>query len=189
MKSAHPTAGTTVPPSASGSPVAGAGRRSSPAFGEGRSKSASPTADRHRRHPEPRCDGRRLRGEQGSGVVAMVTLVFAFTFLGLVWLARDVDRAVSNRSAAQSIAFQSARSGAQAAYAPALRAGETTDVDSTAGQVAARRTAATLFAEYDLNGRISRLSIDGDRVTVEVVIDDPDGAVSGSGTVRAERAP
>ncbi len=50
--------------------------------------------------------------ERGAGLVVGIALMFAFTFLGLVWLARDVDRAVSNRSAAQAIAFQSARSGA-----------------------------------------------------------------------------
>ena len=51
----------------------------------------------------------RGRGENGSGLVAGIALIFAFTFLGLVWLARDVDRGVSNRSAAQSIAIQTAR--------------------------------------------------------------------------------
>ena len=46
----------------------------------------------------------RLATERGSGLVAGLALIFAFTFLGLVWLARDVDRSVSNRTAAQSIA-------------------------------------------------------------------------------------
>ena len=54
-------------------------------------------------------------------MVAGIALIFAFTFLGLVWLARDVDRGVSNRSAAQSIAFQAARSGAQATSISGLR--------------------------------------------------------------------
>ena len=54
---------------------------------------------------------RRWQGDRGSGLVTGITLIFAFTFLGLVWLARDVDRSVSNRSTAQSIAFQAARSG------------------------------------------------------------------------------
>ena len=66
---------------------------------------------------------RRIRGELGAGLVAGIALIFAFTFLGLVWLARDVDRGVSNRSAAQSIAFQAARSGAQSAAAAELRSG------------------------------------------------------------------
>ena len=64
---------------------------------------------------------KRLRGERGSGLVAGIVLIFAFTFLGMVWLARDVDRGVSNRSAAQSIAFQAARSGAQSASIADLR--------------------------------------------------------------------
>jgi hypothetical protein len=131
----------------------------------------------------------RVDGARGSGTVAMVTLVFAFTFLGLVWLARDVDRSVSNRSAAQSIAFQSARSGAQAASLPDLRAGGDPTIDPTAAREAAQRTATTLFASYGVAGTVTRITVDGDTVTVEVRIDDSGRSVAGFGTVRAERTP
>jgi hypothetical protein len=83
----------------------------------------------------------RLGGDRGSGFVAGIALIFAFTFLGLVWLARDVDRSVSNRSTAQSIAFQAARSGAQAALVPGLRTGEDVAIDKAGARSAAISTA------------------------------------------------
>ncbi len=58
-------------------------------------------------------DGRRGRGERGSAVVTALVLLFVFTAGGVIWLSRDVNRVITNRSAAQSIAFQSARAGAQ----------------------------------------------------------------------------
>ncbi len=137
------------------------------------------------------CGGgsRRIDGDRGSGTVAAITLIFAFTFLGLVWLARDVDRSISNRSAAQSIAFQAARSGAQAADATALRAGSTAAIAPVNATAAARRTAAGLFASYGVSGTITEIRVDGDRVTVTVTITDAGRTVTGSGTVRVERTP
>jgi hypothetical protein len=120
----------------------------------------------------------------------MVTLVFAFTFLGLVWLARDVDRAVSNRSAAQSIAFQAARAGAQSADVSDLRAGDDIPaIDPSTASGAAQAAAGRLFESYGVSGSVTSVVVDGDRVSVRVRIDDPAGAVTGAGTVRAERAP
>ncbi len=127
--------------------------------------------------------------ERGAGTVAAIALVFAFTFLGLVWLARDVDRSISNRSAAQSIAFQAARSGAQEADVAGLRAGETAPIDPVAARAAAERTARALFASYGVAGSIAGISVDGNRVTVSVTITDAGRTVTGSGSVRAERTP
>lgn len=142
---------------------------------------------------EPPTDGaaedRRLQGERGAGLVVGITLIFAFTFLGLVWLARDVDRAVSNRSAAQAIAFQSARSGAQAALVPALRGGAAVTIDADAARSAASATAAQLFAGYAVAGRVDSIEIGADDVQVNVTIADGGRTVTGSATVRAERAP
>ena len=136
---------------------------------------------------------RRFRGEHGSGLVAGVALIFAFTFLGLVWLARDVDRGVSNRSAAQSIAFQAARSGAQAASVPDLRAGASDDaivsIDAPTAREAAQRVATSLFASYGVDGTITSIVVDLDKVSVAVSITDGGRTVTGAGTVRAERAP
>ena len=132
----------------------------------------------------------RLRGQQGSGLVAGIVLIFAFTFLGLVWLARDVDRGVSNRSAAQSIAFQAARSGAQSASIADLRSNaDAGAIDERRAQQAATATADALFTSYDVDGSITSIEVDGDRVAVTVVITDGSVTVTGAGTVRAERAP
>lgn len=132
----------------------------------------------------------RLRGERGAGLVAGIALIFAFTFLGLVWLARDVDRGVSNRSAAQSIAFQAARSGAQAASITSLRSGvESTAIDEVAARRQATNTATAMLGSYGLDGSITSITVDGDRVTVTLVVTDDGLTVTGSGTVRAERAP
>ena len=132
----------------------------------------------------------RLRGERGSGMVAGIVLIFAFTFLGIVWLARDVDRGVSNRSAAQSIAFQAARSGAQSASIADLRNNaDAGAIDEQAARQAATATADALFASYDVDGSITSIDVEGDRVAVTVVITDGSVTVTGAGTVRAERAP
>jgi Tfp pilus assembly protein PilX len=132
---------------------------------------------------------RRGRGDRGSGFVAGIVLIFSFTFLGLVWLARDVDRSVSNRSTAQSVAFQAARSGVQAAFVPGLRSGEGTVVDESAARTAAISTATALFDSYDVAGTITSIEVGADTVTVAVSITDSGKTVTGLGTVRSERAP
>ncbi len=138
----------------------------------------------------PPPDGaRRVGGDHGSGLVAGITLIFAFTFLGLVWLARDVDRSVSNRSTAQSIAFQAARSGAQAAFVPDLRGGGEIVIDEGAARAAAASTAAALFDSYGVAGDVTSIAVRSDSVTVAVSIADAGITVTGLGTVRSERAP
>ena len=136
----------------------------------------------------PRRGPRRGRGEQGAGLVAGIAVIFAFTFLGLVWLARDVDRGVSNRSAAQSIAFQAARSGAQSAAVTDLRSGSIL-IDPAAATSAAAATAAALFASYGVDGSVTSVEAATDSVSVTVSIVDDGRTVTGAGTVRAERAP
>ncbi|MEM8618201.1 MAG: hypothetical protein AAGF73_00625 [Actinomycetota bacterium] len=130
-----------------------------------------------------------MHGERGSGLVAGLALLFAFTFLGLVWLARDVDRGISNRSAAHSIAFQAARSGAQAAEIADLRAGSTIVVDPNLARPAVLETASALLSSYGLDGSVTAIDIVGDRVSVTVSVTDAGTHVTGIGTVRAERAP
>jgi Tfp pilus assembly protein PilX len=130
----------------------------------------------------------RCRDERGAGLVAGIALIFAFTFLGLVWLARDVDRGVSNRSAAQSIAFQAARSGAQSASITDLRSGNTV-IDPAAAGRAATSTAGALFASYGVDGTVTSIEVAVDSVSVSVTITDDGRTVTGAGTVRAERAP
>jgi hypothetical protein len=131
---------------------------------------------------------RRGSGDRGSGLVAGVALIFAFTFLGLVWLARDVDRGVSNRSTAGSVAFQSARSGAQAAFTESLRSGRDPTIDAAGARVAGTATATRLFTEYDVTGTVV-ISVNTDEVTAVVTITDRGITVTGRAVVQSQRAP
>jgi Tfp pilus assembly protein PilX len=130
----------------------------------------------------------RCRGEHGTALVTALVLLFAFTAGGVIWLSRDVNRRVSNRSAAQSIAFQAARSGAQQVEVEALRDGGEVSlvIDVPAAQVQARRIADRLFDEYDVDGTVQGVSVSGVTVTVTVRISDPVGDVVGVGSARAE---
>jgi hypothetical protein len=119
--------------------------------------------------------------------VTGLVLLFAFTAGAVIWLARDVDRAVSNRTAAQSIAFQAARSGAQQIVVAGLRGDGTVSVDGERARAEAADTAAQLFAGYGVNGSVIRVSLlTPDVVEVEVRIDDPAGSVTGIAAARAE---
>ena len=131
---------------------------------------------------------RRAHGDRGAGLVAAVALMFSFTFLGLVWLARDVDRSNSNQSAARSIAFQAARTGAQAASISDLRAG-VVRIDPRSACASARRAADRLFASYGVAGSLTGCDVDpsGTKVTVEATISDGGRTVRGVGIVSAER--
>jgi hypothetical protein len=130
---------------------------------------------------------RRFRGERGTALVAALVLLFAFTAGAVIWLARDVDRRVSNRSAAQSIAFQAARSGAQQVQVASLRGGQVDVViDGASAREQAQRIANRLFDEYDVDGSVVRISVAEATVTVEVLISDPAGDVVGVGSARAE---
>ena len=55
----------------------------------------------------------RPERDRGSATVTALVLVFAFTAGAVIWLASDVNSRVADRSAAQSVAFQAARAGAQ----------------------------------------------------------------------------
>lgn len=132
---------------------------------------------------------RRGRGERGSAVVTALVLLFAFTAGGVIWLSRDVNRVVTNRSAAQSIAFQAARAGAQQVEVGSLRGGEGAVVlNPERARAEGRRIADELFAAYGVSGA-SSMAIDGDTVTVTVTIIDPDGDATASGSVQARTGP
>lgn len=133
---------------------------------------------------------RRGRGERGSAVVTALVLLFAFTAGGVIWLSRDVNRVVTNRSAAQSIAFQSARAGAQQVEVGSLRgSGEGAVVlNPERARAEGRRIADELFAAYGVSGA-SSMTIDGDTVTVTVTIIDRDGDATASGSVQARTGP
>lgn len=122
-------------------------------------------------------------------MVTGLVLIFAFTAGAVVWLARDVNRSVSNRSAAQSIAFQAARSGAQQVQPQSLRDGTVVVLDRTRADVAARRTADELFDGYGVVGEVVRVVVEDDTVEVAVRLDDPAGAATGVASARAEVGP
>jgi hypothetical protein len=71
--------------------------------------------------------------------VTALVLLFAFTAGGVIWLSRDVNRVITNRSAAQSIAFQSARAGAQQVEVGSLRGGASLEIDEDRAREALRR--------------------------------------------------
>ena len=130
---------------------------------------------------------RRCRGDRGMATVTGLVLLFAFTAGGVVWLARDASRSVSNRTAAQSIAFQAARSAAQQVGVAALRDGAAIVVDDGAARRAAESTAAELFTGYDVDGQVVSVTVVApDTVAVEVRISDPAGDVTGVASASAE---
>ena len=136
---------------------------------------------------------RRCRGERGVAMVTGLVLLFAFTAGGVIWLSRDVNRVVGNRSAAQSIAFQAARSGAQEVEVGSLRDGVdrgTVVLDTDRAEAAARDTAEQLFDDYGVDGTVIAVRVpEADLVSVEVRIDDPTGDVTGIASARAEAGP
>ena len=127
--------------------------------------------------------------DAGMATVTALVLLFAFTAGALVWFARDVDRTISNRSVAQSIAFQAARAGAQQVELEGLRSGESAGVDGDAARTAVWAVAADLFDGYAVLGRVSRVTVEGSVVEVSVQIDDPAGDVIGVAAARAEVGP
>lgn len=114
-----------------------------------------------------------------------LVLLFAMTAGGVVWLARDVDRAISNRSAAHSVAFQAARSGAQQVDVAHLRTWDVVVVDEPAARVESVTVAARLLDAYGLTGEVTSVDVDGDRVTVVVSVTDGGRIVTGIGSARA----
>lgn len=112
--------------------------------------------------------------------------MFAMTFGGLIWLAGTVDRGISNQSAATSIAFQAARSGAQAAQVEDLRGGATILFDAGKAVAAAQTTANKLLNSYGVSGSASPTANPGNRtVTVTVTITDGSKTVTGVGSAEA----
>lgn len=136
---------------------------------------------------------RRLRGERGTAIITVSVLLFSFTFGTIIWLSRDVNRFVANESAAQSIAFQAARAGAQQVKTDTLRGGggESVELDEDAARAEANRVATRLFKSYGLDGFISdpEFNLATATVTVTATVRDPYGAVSATGSAQARSGP
>lgn len=120
-------------------------------------------------------------------MAAFLVLLFSFTAGGLIWLTRDVNERVALRSTAQSIAFQSARAGAQQVSVSSLRSSgaEEVSLDVELVMSAAASTAQRLIAAYEVRGSAAPATIDRSTVTVTVTLVGPDGtAVTGLGSAR-----
>jgi len=138
---------------------------------------------------------RRGRGERGTAIITASVLLFALTAGGILYLTRDVNRGVTNRSAAQSIAFQAARAGAQQIDVGSLRGPRTDEraadvaIDADAAEAEVRSIGDRLLSAYGLDGSISDPVVDGDAVTVSVTVIDEYGEQTASATVRAQTGP
>ncbi len=106
--------------------------------------------------PGPGLIERRLCGERGTAFVAALVVMFAVTGMAAIWLARDVNQRVSDRSALQSVAFQAARAGAQQLEVGELRntGSAVVVIDPSAARSAAREVAFRLAGSYDLDVQI-----------------------------------
>jgi hypothetical protein len=127
--------------------------------------------------------------DSGVATVTGIVLLFAFTSGAVIWLARDVDRTVANRSAAQSIAFQAARAGAQQVDVSAVREGSPPRIEIESATSTSRTVVSALLDGYGLDGELVRVTVIDDLVEVEVRVLDPAGDVTGIAAARAEVAP
>ena len=120
----------------------------------------------------------RFRGERGQAYVLALVVLFTFTGAAAIWLARDVNQRVSDRSAIQSIAFQAARAGAQQIDVATIRGGNggRVVIDQRAARSAAVDTARRLSSQYELDTQIVSQGYDGGRSdTWAVTLAIPDG--------------
>jgi len=121
--------------------------------------------------------GRRWRGDRGTAFVAALVIMFAVTGAAALYLARDVNGRVADRSAAQSIAFQAARSGAQQLDVGRLRTDGAVVIEVAAARRAARRAVRRLAEQYGVAARIvDQFSSDARRTWhVVLAVDGPRG--------------
>jgi hypothetical protein len=103
-----------------------------------------------------------------------------------LWLSRTVDQSLNDRTNASVVAFQAARSGAQALDPAAARRGEVV-IDEPAARRAAASAVSRLLAANGDTGRMTRFAVDGTRVTVTVTIDTTGRPSTGSASATASR--
>ncbi len=119
---------------------------------------------------------RRLRGDRGTAFVAAMVIMFTVTGAAAIYLSRDVNQRVSDRSALQSVAFQSARAGAQQLDVAELRisGGAGPTIDPVAARRAARSVADRLAEQYEIDVEIVDQYGSGDGRVWTVVLVLPD---------------
>lgn len=120
----------------------------------------------------PDGETRRCRGERGTAFVAALVIMFTVTGVAAIWLARDVNQRVSDRSALQSVAFQAARAGAQQLEVADLREGGSGAlvIDESAARAAARTAAQRLASSYGLDMQMVTQGYGGDQATWTVTL-------------------
>lgn len=118
-------------------------------------------------------------------------LLFTLTAGGILYLTRDVNGVVTNRSAAQSIAFQAARAGAQQVDVDQLRGAPADEVviNAEAAEVEVELIAQRLLDAYGLVGLVEDTEISGDTVTVTVTVEDEYGDQTATASVQAQTGP
>ena len=128
---------------------------------------------------------KHLRDETGSASVLTLLLMLSLTGGAILWLSRDVDRAINTAAEADSVAFQSARAAAQAIDPASLRA-STPRIDPVAAHQRAVDAAAQMLAANGSVGAVTAVEVSpaGDRVTVSVQLVEAGQTVTGRGTAR-----
>lgn len=146
---------------------------------------------RRRNVPDPDRRPRRGRGERGTAIITASVLLFTLTAGGILYLTRDVNGVVTNRSAAQSIAFQAARAGAQQVDVDQLRGAPADEVviNAEAAEVEVELIAQRLLDAYGLVGLVEDTEISGDTVTVTVTVEDEYGDQTATASVQAQTGP
>lgn len=121
--------------------------------------------------------------DQGSATVAAIALMLSLTGGALLWLTWNVDRSVNAASDAASIAFQSARAGAQAIDPASLRTATPT-IDPALANAQANAAAAALLDANGASGRVVNVTVTPDSVSVVIEITEAGRTVTGQGTAR-----
>jgi hypothetical protein len=116
--------------------------------------------------------------------VATLTLSFVFMAGAFIWLSTIVDQSLHDRSQATAVAFQAARSGAQAVDLSTVGTGPLL-VDTDRAVAAIRITVARLLAANGDTGELVDVRIDGATVTVSVAITSSGRRAVGTGTATA----
>lgn len=124
----------------------------------------------------------RAQEDRGSAIVTALVLIFAFTAGSVILLAREYDDRITDRSVAQSIAFQAARTGAQQVALDALRDDGVVRLDVDRARAEADAAARRLLAETGKDGS-ALVVVSDDTVTVTItLVDVIDGGFPGSET-------
>lgn len=112
----------------------------------------------------------RCRGDRGTSYILAMVVLFLTTGIAAIWLARDVNQRVSDRSALQSVAFQAARTGAQQVDVGGLRGGGPLTIDAERATRSALTAAERLAESYELDADVIGQGYGDDDATWTVTV-------------------